>query len=142
MSLRARDPAEAEQLPSDGNAEAAGECGRRSDQSLQAGLLASGAGYLGVALLGGGSIVGPGGWAFLALAGAGMGFAVPALVAGATEALGPDRAGVAAAVNNTSRQVGGAIGVALIGDFVAVATSLAVSGASLLLGVAVALALV
>jgi predicted MFS family arabinose efflux permease len=63
-----------------------------------------------------------------------MGFAVPALVAGATEALGPDRAGVAAAVNNTSRQVGGAIGVALIGGFVAVATSLAASGAALLLG--------
>jgi MFS transporter, DHA2 family, methylenomycin A resistance protein len=105
------------------------------------GLLASGAGYLGVALLGGGAIIAPGGWAFLALAGAGMGFAVPALVAAATNALGPDRAGIAAAVNNTSRQIGGAIGVALIGSFVTVATSLAASGASLLLGGVVALAL-
>jgi hypothetical protein len=42
------------------------------------GLLASGAGYLGTALLGGG-IDNPVGWAFLALAGAGMGVAVPAL---------------------------------------------------------------
>ncbi len=106
------------------------------------GLLASGAGYLGLALLGGGAIDGPGGWALLALAGAGMGFAVPALVAGATEALGPDRAGIAAAVNNTSRQIGGAIGVALIGGFVGVASSLAASGVSLMLGGVVALALV
>jgi len=106
------------------------------------GLLTSGAGYLGVALIGGRAIVGPGGWAFLGLAGAGMGFAVPALVAGATEALGPDRAGIAAAVNNTSRQVGGAIGVALIGGFVGVAASLAASGASLLLGGVAALALI
>jgi MFS transporter, DHA2 family, methylenomycin A resistance protein len=105
------------------------------------GLLASGVGYLGVALLGGSVIVDPGGWAFLALAGTGMGFAVPALVAGATEALGPDRAGIAAAVNNTSRQVGGAIGVALIGSFVAVSTSLAVSGGALLLGGVMALGL-
>jgi hypothetical protein len=45
-------------------------------------------------------------------------------------------------VNNTSRQVGGAIGVALIGGFVAVTTSLIASGASLLLGGLVALALI
>ena len=105
------------------------------------GLVASGAGYLGAALLGGAAIDGPGGWAFLALAGTGMGFAVPALVAGATEALGPDRAGVAAAVNNTARQVGGAIGVALIGGFVAISTALAASGAALALGGVMALAL-
>jgi DHA2 family methylenomycin A resistance protein-like MFS transporter len=105
------------------------------------GLLASGAGYLGTALLGGGAIDGPGGWAFLALAGAGMGFAVPALVAGATEALGPDRAGIAAAVNNTARQVGGAIGVALIGGFAVVSTALAASGAALILGGTIAMAL-
>jgi DHA2 family methylenomycin A resistance protein-like MFS transporter len=106
------------------------------------GLLASGAGYLGLALLGGGAIAAPGGWVCLALAGIGMSFAVPALVAAATEALGPDRAGVAAAVNNTSRQVGGAIGVASIGGFVDVSTSLAASGAALLLGGVVALTLV
>jgi MFS transporter, DHA2 family, methylenomycin A resistance protein len=105
------------------------------------GLLASGTGYLGAALLGGGALDQPGGWAFLALAGAGMGLAVPGLVAGATEALGPDRAGIAAAVNNTSRQVGGAIGVALIGGFAAVSAALATSGAALVLGGAAALAL-
>jgi DHA2 family methylenomycin A resistance protein-like MFS transporter len=104
------------------------------------GLLTSGAGYLGTALLANG-IDSPAGWAFLALAGTGMGFAVPALVAGATEALGPDRAGVAAAVNNTARQVGGAIGVALIGGFTVVSNALAASGAALVLGGASALAL-
>ncbi len=106
------------------------------------GLLASGAGYLGVALLGGRSLATPDGWACLALADAGMGFAVPALVAGATEALGTDRAGIAAAVNNTSRQVGGAIGVALIGGFATVSASMAASGGALLLGGALALALI
>jgi MFS transporter, DHA2 family, methylenomycin A resistance protein len=105
------------------------------------GLMASGVGYLGTALLGAGSIDGPGGWAFLALAGTGMGFAVPALVAGATEALGADRAGIAAAVNNTARQVGGAIGVALIGGFAGVSTALASSAAALALGGITALVL-
>jgi DHA2 family methylenomycin A resistance protein-like MFS transporter len=106
------------------------------------GLLASGVGYLGVALLGARAIGTPGDWALLALAGAGMGLAVPGLVAGATEALGSDRSGIAAAVNNTSRQVGGAIGVALIGGFSTVALSLEASGAALLLGGALALLLI
>jgi DHA2 family methylenomycin A resistance protein-like MFS transporter len=70
-----------------------------------------------------------------------MGVAVPGLVAGATEALGPDRAGIASAVNNTSRQVGGAIGVALIGGLASIATSLLFSGVALILGGAVALVL-
>ncbi len=104
------------------------------------GLLASGAGYLGTALLAAG-INNPLGWAFLALAGTGMGVAVPALVAGATEALGPDRAGIAAAVNNTARQIGGAIGVALIGGIAVVSTALAASGAALALGGTTALVL-
>ncbi|HVW45908.1 MAG TPA: MFS transporter [Solirubrobacterales bacterium] len=98
------------------------------------GLTASGVGYLGTALVGAPSIDSPIGWAFLAVAGAGMGVAVPGLVAGATEALGPDRAGIASAVNNTSRQVGGAIGVALIGGISSITTSLALSAAALLLG--------
>jgi predicted MFS family arabinose efflux permease len=61
--------------------------------------------------------------------------------AGATEALGPDRAGIASAVNNTSRQVGGAIGVALIGGLASISTSLIFSAAALLLGGTLALAL-
>jgi DHA2 family methylenomycin A resistance protein-like MFS transporter len=105
------------------------------------GLVMSGAGYLGTALVGASSIDSPSGWAFLFLAGVGMGFAVPGLVAGATEALGPDRAGIASAVNNTSRQVGGAIGVALIGGLASITTALTFSAAALLLGGALALAL-
>jgi MFS transporter, DHA2 family, methylenomycin A resistance protein len=115
-----------------------GVIGARVPASL--GLLASGVGYLGAALLAA-RIDDPAGWAFLALAGTGMGFAVPALVAGATEALGADRAGIAAAVNNTARQVGGAVGVALIGGFASVSVALAASGAALLLGGIAALAL-
>jgi MFS transporter, DHA2 family, methylenomycin A resistance protein len=105
------------------------------------GLVISGVGYLGTALVGASSIDSPSGWAFLFLAGAGMGFAVPGLVAGATEALGPDRAGIASAVNNTSRQVGGAIGVALIGGLASITTALTFSAAALLLGGVLALAL-
>ncbi len=105
------------------------------------GLGLSGVGYLGAALVGASSIDSPAGWAFLFIAGTGMGIAVPGLVAGATEALGPDRAGIASAVNNTSRQVGGAIGVALIGGLSSVTTSLTSSAAALLLGGLLALAL-
>jgi DHA2 family methylenomycin A resistance protein-like MFS transporter len=106
-----------------------------------AGLAMSGVGYLGTALVGGSNIDTPIGWAFLLVAGAGMGVAVPGLVAGATEALGPDRAGIASAVNNTSRQVGGAIGVALIGGLSSISTSLLFSGGALLIGGLLALAL-
>jgi MFS transporter, DHA2 family, methylenomycin A resistance protein len=98
------------------------------------GLVMSGVGYLGTALVGSSSIDSPIGWAFLAIAGAGMGVAVPGLVAGATAALGPDRAGIASAVNNTSRQVGGAIGVALIGGLASITTALTFSAAALVLG--------
>lgn len=105
------------------------------------GLAMSGVGYLGAALVGGTNIDTPVGWAFLVVAGSGMGVAVPGLVAGATEALGPDRAGIASAVNNTSRQVGGAIGVALIGGLASITTSLAFSGGALILGGSLALAL-
>ncbi|HET7588978.1 MAG TPA: MFS transporter [Solirubrobacterales bacterium] len=104
------------------------------------GLLACGCGYLGASTLAP-ELTAPAGWGLLAVAGAGMAVAVPGLVTGATEALGADRAGIAAAVNNTSRQVGGAIGVALIGGFGSVSTSLAASGAALLLGGSAALIL-
>jgi DHA2 family methylenomycin A resistance protein-like MFS transporter len=104
------------------------------------GLLVCGLAYAALALLGSKLTTAPD-WALTALAGTGMAVAVPGLVAGATEALGPDRAGIAAAVNNTSRQVGGAIGVALIGGFASVSASLTASGAALLLGGAAALVL-
>ncbi len=51
-------------------------------------------------------------WPPLALAGVGLAAATPALVTGATEAVPRERSGMASAVNNTARQVGGAIGVA------------------------------
>ena len=105
------------------------------------GLLACGCGYLG-ASASVGQLASPGGWALLALAGVGMAVAVPGLVAAATEALGPDRAGIASAVNNTCRQVGGAIGVALIGGFASASVSLEASGLALLCGGAVALRLI
>ena len=49
----------------------------------------SGVGYLGTALVGGSNIDTPIGWAFLAVAGAGMGVAVPGLVAGAPRPSAP-----------------------------------------------------
>lgn len=104
------------------------------------GLLACGCGYFCVAALGSG-VQGPAGWAALALSGTGMAVATPGLVTGATEALGPNRAGIASAINNTSRQVGGAIGVALIGGVSSFAVALTVAGAALLLGGAAALVL-
>jgi MFS family permease len=105
------------------------------------GLALSGVGHLGTALVGSTNIDSPIGWAFLTIAGAGMGVEVPGLVAGGTEALGPDRAGIASAVNNTSRQVGGAIGVALIGGLASISTSLIFSGSAFLLGGVIALTL-
>ncbi len=47
--------------------------------------------------------------------GLGLGLVTPAVVAAAMGAVEPDRAGLAAAVNNTARQAGGAIGIAASG---------------------------
>jgi MFS transporter, DHA2 family, methylenomycin A resistance protein len=52
--------------------------------------------------------------AFL-LWGAGMGFLTPAVVAAAIGAVPGERAGLASAINNTSRQAAGAIGIAVAG---------------------------
>jgi DHA2 family methylenomycin A resistance protein-like MFS transporter len=104
------------------------------------GLILCGCAYLGVAAVGS-DLTAPDGLVLLFLAGVGMAVATPALVAGATEALGENRAGIASAINNTSRQVGGAIGVALIGGFSSFSTSLGAAGAALILGGSVALAL-
>ena len=103
------------------------------------GLVLCGLSYAGLSVLG----VDPStstGVLLLALAGLGMAVATPALVAGATAALGARRAGIGSAINNTSRQVGGAIGVALIGGLGSVAVALALGAAALLLGGTVALA--
>jgi DHA2 family methylenomycin A resistance protein-like MFS transporter len=47
--------------------------------------------------------------------GLGLGLLTPAVIATAMGAVEPDRAGLAAAVNNTARQAGGAIGIAAAG---------------------------
>jgi len=52
--------------------------------------------------------------AFL-LWGIGMGFLTPAVVAAAIAAVPADRSGLASAMNNTARQTGGAIGIAVAG---------------------------
>jgi MFS transporter, DHA2 family, methylenomycin A resistance protein len=78
----------------------------------------------------------------LAVAGIGLGIATPALVSAATAAVPAPRAGMAAAVNNTARQAGGAIGVALIGAIGAIQAAMAVAGGILLLGGTVGLSLI
>jgi MFS transporter, DHA2 family, methylenomycin A resistance protein len=100
-----------------------------------AGLGLTGAGYL---LLSG---LGPGGsYAALVppllLAGLGLALATPALVAAATGSMPAERAGMASAVNNTSRQTGGAVGVALLGGLHSIHASLGVGGVALLAGAA------
>jgi DHA2 family methylenomycin A resistance protein-like MFS transporter len=74
---------------------------------MAAGLLCAAAG---LALL----VAGPSLAAFL-LWGAGLGLLTPAVVAASMGAVEPERGGLAAAVNNTARQAGGAIGIAASG---------------------------
>jgi DHA2 family methylenomycin A resistance protein-like MFS transporter len=113
------------------------------------GALVGGAGYALLALLGVSAGAGfldmlPG----LLLIPAGMGLAVPAMTGAILAGVGPGRAGVASAVLNTARQVGGAVGVALLGALAAGATPAAAmdgmraalycAGALLLAGAALA----
>jgi DHA2 family methylenomycin A resistance protein-like MFS transporter len=51
----------------------------------------------------------------LLLWGVGLGVLTPAVVAGALDAVDPTRSGLASGVNNTARQAGGALGVAVYG---------------------------
>jgi MFS transporter, DHA2 family, methylenomycin A resistance protein len=104
------------------------------------GLALSGAGLLAAALLsdhhGAPALVAFG------INGIGLGLATPALVSAATAAVPSNRAGMAAAVNNTARQAGGAIGVALIGAISGIQTALLVAAAVLLSGGAIGLGLI
>ena len=74
--------------------------------------------------------------------GVGLGLATPALVSAATAAVPAPRAGMAAAVNNTARQAGGAIGVALIGAIGGIEAALMVAGIVVLIGGAIGLSLI
>jgi DHA2 family methylenomycin A resistance protein-like MFS transporter len=104
------------------------------------GLALSGAGFVTVALLP--SQDGPAALAALGVAGIGLGLATPALVSAATASVPAPRAGMAAAVNNTARQAGGAIGVALIGAIGAIQAAMAVAGGVLLIGGTIGLSLI
>src|SRR3954447_23767879 len=104
------------------------------------GLALTGVAFVVVALLP--SQTGPEALIALGFAGMGLGIATPALVSAATEAVPAPRAGMAAAVNNTARQAGGAIGVALIGAIGAITAAMAVAGGVLLLGGALGLGLI
>ena len=104
------------------------------------GLITTGLALVVVALLP--SQDGPAALFALAVGGVGLGFATPALVTAATAAVPAPRAGMAAAVNNTARQAGGAIGVALIGAIGAIQAAMAVAGGILLLGGTIGLGLI
>lgn len=104
------------------------------------GLITTGLAMVVVALLP--SQDGPAALLALAVSGMGLGFATPALVTAATAAVPAPRAGMAAAVNNTARQAGGAIGVALIGAIGAIQAAMAVAGGILLLGGTIGLSLI
>lgn len=104
------------------------------------GLAATGIAFVVVAILP--SQTGAAALIALGFAGIGLGIATPALVSAATEAVPAPRAGMAAAVNNTARQAGGAIGVALIGAIGAIQAAMAVAGGVVLLGGALGLSLI
>ena len=105
--------------------------------SASAGLATAGVAFLAISPIDGSSGYGSIWWA-LVLVACGLAAATPALVSAATGALAPERGGIASAVNNTARQAGGAVGVALIGALPSIHASLVASGCALLGGAGVA----
>jgi DHA2 family methylenomycin A resistance protein-like MFS transporter len=81
---------------------------------MAAGMAAAGIGLLLLTRL---TVTGAYGWVglLLALTGLGTGFAMATYVGAAVGAVPPERSGMASGVINTSRQTGGALGVALLG---------------------------
>ena len=86
--------------------------------TMLVGLVAGGAGLLGLIMAGAHTpyllLVGP-----LVAAGSGMAFTMPAATTAVVGAAPVDRAGLASGAINAARQVGGVIGVALLGALVA-----------------------
>ncbi|HZD97081.1 MAG TPA: hypothetical protein VE132_02855 [Micromonosporaceae bacterium] len=74
----------------------------------------------------------------MAAAGFGISFCMPAATSAVVEAAPPDRGGIASGALNASRQVGAALGIALLGSFIAAAHGLGatLSGARLAMIVA------
>ncbi|HEX3783894.1 MAG TPA: MFS transporter [Pseudonocardiaceae bacterium] len=108
------------------------------------GLLVGGAGLLGLMAAGAHTgypvLIVP-----LLAAGFGMSFTMPAATTAVVEAVPPERAGLASGVVNAARQVGGVVGIALLGvlvsgdaeQFVAgLRVAMAIAGAAFLLGAA------
>ena len=61
-------------------------------------------------------------WPFQVLLGLGMGLVMPAVAAAGMAAVDPEQSGVASGVINASRQVGGALGIAVLGSIAATLT--------------------
>jgi EmrB/QacA subfamily drug resistance transporter len=61
-------------------------------------------------------------WPFQLLLGLGMGLVMPAVAAAGMAAADPEQSGVASGVINASRQVGGALGIAVLGSIAATVT--------------------
>ena len=55
----------------------------------------------------------------MSAAGFGISYCMPAATSAVVEAAPPDRPGIASGALNASRQVGGALGIALLGSFIA-----------------------
>ena len=82
---------------------------------LTIGMLLSGIGLLGLSRLGVHSSYNAI-WPFYAMMGGGLAFAMPAVSATGMAAVDPQKAGIASGVINASRQVGGALGIAVLGS--------------------------
>jgi EmrB/QacA subfamily drug resistance transporter len=61
-------------------------------------------------------------WPYQLLLGLGMGLAMPAVAAAGMAAVDPEQSGIASGVINASRQVGGALGIAVLGSIAATIT--------------------
>ncbi|MGZ4431090.1 MAG: MFS transporter [Gaiellales bacterium] len=62
-------------------------------------------------------------WPFFILMGAGISMTMPSVTSAAMGAVDPDKAGIASGVVNSSRQVGGALGIAVLGSVAATLAS-------------------
>jgi DHA2 family methylenomycin A resistance protein-like MFS transporter len=85
---------------------------------MAVGMAVGAAGFLGLCVIGSGTpyvaLVLP-----MLAAGFGISFCMPAVTSAVVEAAPPGRAGIASGALNASRQVGGALGIAILGTFIA-----------------------